>query len=228
MSLNRKIFIAGMALSLLMSFGVKAQEAGAADAENQPQATSEEGAIIFRIENITPIANKDGLTDQCSYIMTVFNRMNQPVKSADMVLSWKDKNAGKYRVKDGELQVISGKDAVEVITNQVTIENIAPHFQKSFEQKVSTDKCFLLLDNLEFKVSSCQVEGNRNASCTNKFNYIDSKNPEYYSEFKDVPESVLAKQAEEEKERELSKVTETITSIMDAMDATEKELEKIK
>lgn len=227
MSLNRKIFIAGMALSLLVSFGAKAQGTEVAD-DNQTQATSEEGAIIFRIENITPIANKDGLTDKCSYIMTVFNRMNQAVKSADVVLSWKDNISGKYQVKDGAIQVVAEKNATEVITNQVTIENIAPHTQKSFEQKVMTDKCFLLLDNVEFNVSSCRLEGNKNASCDNKFNYIDSKNPEYYSEFKDVPESVLAKQVEEEKERELSKVTETVNSIMEAMDATEKELEKIK
>ena len=227
MSLNRKIFIAGMALSLLVSFGAKAQGTEVA-ADNQTQATSEEGAIIFRIENITPIANKDGLTDKCSYIMTVFNRMNQADKSADVVLSWKDNSSGKYQVKDGAIQVVAEKDATEVITSQVTIENIAPHTQKSFEQKVMTDKCFLLLDNVEFKVSSCRMDGDKNASCDNKFNYIDSKNPEYYSEFKDVPESVLAKQVEEEKERELSKVTETVNSIMEAMDATEKELEKIK
>jgi hypothetical protein len=228
MSSNRKIFIASMALSLLMSFGVKAQEAAATDAENQTQATSEEGTIIFRIENIAPIANKDGLTDQCSYVMTVFNRLDNPIKSADMVLKWKDKISGKYQIEKGEIKVVSGEDATEVITNEVTIENIAPHIQKSFEQKVTTSKCFLLLDNLEFKVSACQVDGDKNASCADKFNYIDSKNPEYYSEFKDVPESVLAKQIEEEKERELSKVNENVASIMKAMDDTEEELKKIK
>ena len=42
--------------------------------------------------------------------------------------------------------------------------------------------------------------------CAGNFDYIDSKNPEYYSEFKDVPESVIAQQAEKEKASEVAKI----------------------
>ncbi|MBR1756551.1 MAG: hypothetical protein IJ738_03160 [Alphaproteobacteria bacterium] len=229
MSLNRNFFIAAMALSFLMVSGVKAQNAApTTDNQEEEQASSDTEAILFRIENIEPIVNKDGLTDQCSYMMTVYNRTDKTVKNADLTLVWKDKIGDKYKIQGDEIKVASAEDAVRVITTDVSIDNIAPRTQKSFANKVATDRCYLLLDNVEFKVSSCVDEDAKNNNCASKFNYIDSKNPEYYSEFKDVPASVLAKQAEEEKERELTKVSDTIKSITETMDATEAELEKIK
>lgn len=230
MSLNRNFFIAAMALSFLMVSGVKAQNAApTTDNQEEEQASSDTEAILFRIENIEPIVNKDGLTDQCSYMMTVYNRTDKTVKNADLTLVWKDKIGDKYKIQGNEIKAASAEDAVHVITTDVSIDNIAPRTQKSFANKVTTDRCYLLLDNVEFKVSSCVVDGaQKDSGCGNKFNYIDSKNPEYYSEFKDVPASVLAKQAEEEKERELAKVSDTVKSITETMDATEAELEKIK
>ena len=58
------------------------------------------------------------------------------------------------------------------------------------------DSCATEDDKVEMKNSKVVSKGN---SCGDKFDYIDSKNPEYYSEFKDVPESVMSKQIEDEK-----------------------------
>ncbi len=202
------------------------------------EATSDNEAVLFRIENIAPIANKDGLTDKCSYIMTVFNRTDKALRAADLKLEWVDSISRKYQIENGQISVAEGGRAETRVIKDVSIDNVAPHTQKSFEQTVDTDKCFLLLDNLSFNVVSCQMEGDtvqykdgqaaKGLSCGVSFNYIDSKNPEYYSEFKDVPESVLAKQVQEEKERELSKVNDTVSSIMTTLDKTDQELEKIK
>ena len=41
-----------------------------------------------------------------------------------------------------------------------------------------------------------------NGSCTGAFDYVNTQNPEYYSEFKDIPESELEKQAEEKKKQD--------------------------
>ena len=67
-----------------------------------------------------------------------------------------------------------------------------------------------------------------NGSCTGNFNYISSKNSEYYSEFKDIPESVLEKQAEEEKKNEIAKVTEKYNSTMSELKAISETLDRIK
>lgn len=113
-----------------------------------------------------------------------------------------------------------------------------PHRQKSFTSEVATDKCFSLLDNVEYTVKSCINEGETlemkdskivgAGSCTGNFNYINSKNPEYYSEFKDVPDSVLEKQAEEEKRNELAKVNEKQNSILNQIKNVDEILKKIR
>ncbi len=233
MNLNYKKIFAGMALGCLVATSVVA-----AEADKSVEQTSDMGAILFRIENINPIANKDGLTDQCSFMVTVYNRMNKGLKTADIDMEWVDNISNKYKLADNKIKVVGEHSAEKHINKTVTIDNIAPHSQKSFAQKVKTDKCYLLLDNLKYSVKTCFIEGSTVQykdgqainvdDCSNNFNYINSKNPEYYSEFKDVPASVLTKQIEDEKERELSKVNATVDAIMSSLDKTSKELERIK
>ena len=233
MKLNYKTVAASLALGCLLT-----SVANAAEPEKDVEATSNVDAILFRIENIAPIANKDGLIDQCSYTVTVYNRMDKGVRTADLQLDWEDNISAKYQVVDETIKVVGAKEAVTHVIKEMTIDDVAPHSQKSFEQKINTDKCYLLLDNLKYVVKSCFSEGtvakNKNGKidnkgdCAEKFNYIDSKNPEYYSEFKDVPDNILVKQAEEEKERALSKVNAAVDSIFSTLDDTDKELEKIK
>ena len=55
-----------------------------------------------------------------------------------------------------------------------------------------------------------------------------SKNPEYYSEFKDVPESVLQQQAEEEKNRDLNKINASYSDILLENEKTNDILKQIK
>lgn len=233
MNLNYKIAFTGLALGCII-----AANSIAAEPVENVESTSDRGAVLFRIENIVPIANKDGLTDQCSFMVTVYNRMNKGLQTADVQLEWLDNISGKYVIDGDQIQVINSKEADKRITKDIIIDNVAPHSQKSFAQKVSTDKCYLLLDNLQYTVKSCFLEGQSvqykdgkavtENGCNNNFNYIDSKNPEYYSEFKDVPASVLEKQIEEEKERELSKINTDVDYIMQTLDKATKELEKIK
>ena len=233
MKLNYKTTVTGLALGCLFAANVQAAP------QNQDEnSTSDAGAVLFRIENIKPIQNKDGLTDQCSYTVTVYNRMDKGLQTADIRFEWIDKISGKYKIDENQITAVEGANAELHIVKEMTVDNVAPHSQKSFTQKVNTDKCYLLLDNLQYVVKSCSLEGQKvqykdgkavaDNGCAKNFNYIDSKNPEYYSEFRDVPASSLAKQVEEEKERELSKVNATIDSIMNTLDATNGELEKIR
>lgn len=247
MSLTNKIILCGLSAGFLWASAAQAEVKNGADSEvtlnseakqageTTDSATAEETskpeAILFRVENITPIANKEGVTDECGYILTVYNRSDRPLKEAKLVLTWVDNLSGKYKLEESQLKVVSGEKAVSYINSEITLDGIAPHKQKSFEQKVKTDKCYLLLDNTKFNVTSCNVEGLSKAegeTCQSLFNYIDSKNPEYYSEFKDVPASVLEKQAEDEKKQELSKIDETIGKITQNMDETTELLRKLK
>jgi predicted glycosyltransferase len=76
----------------------------------------------------------------------------------------------------------------------------------------------LLLDNLVYKVESCATEDDKVVvknnvqtgkpnSCSDKFDYINSQNPEYYAEFKDKPDSMAEKQDDEAKQEENTRIT---------------------
>ena len=244
MNLN-KIILCGLGAGLLLAssaqaevnnlVGKKVEARPAADkrtpsAEANAESSKPEG-ILFRVENIQPITNKEGVIDRCSYMVTAYNRSDHPLKDAHMILTWTDQISGKYKIEKSQIKVVPSKEAKIQINSEINLGGIAPRKQKSFEQRVETDKCYLLLDNTQFNVVSCDVEGmdkldtNR---CTSMFNYIDSKNPEYYSEFKDVPASVLEKQAEDEKQQEIAKITETVEQINKTMDETTEILRKLK
>ena len=162
---------------------------------------------MFRIENIEPIRNKDGLIDKCEFMVTAFNRTDEDLKQAELELSWKDTISKRYNIQEGKVVTVEDEQEAEsVATQTVYLEAIPAHKQKSFKSEVETDKCFSLFDSLEYVVKTCVTEGEKlemknsqlldRGSCAGIFNYINSKNPEYYSEFKDVPESVLEKQIE--------------------------------
>lgn len=214
MNMFNKILLSGLSALIVFSLvnPVMAEDKKA-DAE-----TSKANAILFRIENIKPIADKDGLINKCTFMVTAFNRMDKSVREAKLKFNWQDNIAAKYTIENKEIKVNTGKDAATNVSAEVTLNEIAPHSQKSFEGSVDTDKCFLLFDNLNYTVDSCATEDDKvemknskvvskGNSCGDKFDYIDSKNPEYYSEFKDVPESVMAKQVEDEKVKEVAKIS---------------------
>lgn len=231
MSMFNKILLPTLVLSLALSTSGKTAWAD--------DESSEDTAIIFRIENIKPITNADGLVDKCSFVVTTFNRMNKGVKSAKLQMHWEDNISAKYAVVDGAVKAKKAKESRTVIETSVELENIAPHVQKSFEAVVQTDKCFILFDNLEYEVESCVVDGEKQqmrdnkvvggvGGCERNFNYINSQNPEYYSEFKDVPDSVLVKQADDEKKREVAKIEEVYKSTLSDIETLGKTLDEIK
>lgn len=203
------------------------------------EKTSDAGTIIFRIENIQPIKDKHGEVKQCSYVVTAYNRLNHMVKEANLDFVWNDNITGQYIQKIDESSKLSPDEITEnlssesgkntptkslksapqfkPITAAVKLFNIAPHSQKSFSNTVDTDKCFLLFDNLNYRVKNCSLEGEETVvkdnrvvqnggSCADKFNYINSKNPEYYAEFGDVPENIVQDQIEDEKNMEMDKI----------------------
>lgn len=203
------------------------------------EATSRSDGIIFRIENIKPITNEEGMTSQCEFYVTVYNRMDKDVKEAELSLAWTDNVSAKYKVENNKLQVEKDKEKAKfVVSKTITLKEIAPHQQKSFKEVVDTDKCFLLFDQVEYKVPSCFTGGDdvkmknnkrmSNGSCTGMFDYINSQNPEYYSEFKDVPESDLQKMAEEQDKSETQAIEDLYKSTVENMDKVSKNLRKIR
>lgn len=92
--------------------------------------------------------------------------------------------------------------------------------QISLQGQVDTDKCFALFDNIKFNVSVCNILGQETIvetrrgrvdadkdqlNCASLFAYVNSKHPEYYSEFKKISyeEQVAHERTVEEQEKEM-------------------------
>lgn len=236
MNLFNKVLLHTLS-AVVICFSVNDVKAQVSDGDKAD--SSKANAIIFRIEDIKPVTNDEGLVDSCSFVLTAYNRMSKGVQEADISLKWVDNISGKYAIKDGEIAVNKGAAAQTVVQTSMLIKNISPKSQKSFAGKVDTNKCFLLFDNLEYTVNHCMNVGDkvdvkdskivsREAGCTNNFDYISSTNPEYYSEFKDVPESVVEMQNEAEKKNELAKINEQYDVIMGDFSKVSKILAEIK
>lgn len=227
MSLVNKIALSGLILCLTFS------AAGNALAEEtKKKESSDANGILFRIENIEPQKNQEGLIDKCKFLITAYNRMNVGVKSATMEFKWTDTISNKFKVEGDEVKAVDDKQAKTVISKEVTIDTLGSHKQRSYEEVVETDKCFLLFDSLSFAVKNCYLDDGSSSTgkggCANKFDYITSKNPEYYSEFKDVPDSVLEQQAEDEKKQEIEKINKTIESSVTELKEISETLGRIK
>ena len=233
MSLVNKIALSSLMLCMFLTAAgrVMAEEK---DTKKQEESSKANG-ILFRIENIQPQKNSDGLIDRCKFLITAYNRMDVGVKSATMEFKWTDTISNKFKVDGDAVKAVSAKQATTVITKVVKIDTLGAHKQRSYEDVVETDKCFLLFDTLEYKVTNCQSDdgaGQKKASgkggCADRFDYITTSNPEYYSEFKDVPDSVIEKQVEEEKKEEVSKIEKTVEKSLSELKEVSTVLEGIK
>lgn len=230
MNLISKFMASGLAFGLVLASTTAVQAA---------EATSRGDGVIFRIENIKPIANEEGVTSQCEFFVTVYNRMEKGINEAELSLSWTDNIAEKYEVKDNKLKVKEDKEKAKFVINKiVNLKDLAPHQQKSFKEVLDTDKCFLLFDRVDYKVPTCYADGDEirmrnnkrtsNGSCTAKFDYINSQNPEYYSEFKDVPESSLQEIAQEQDKANNQAIDDLYKATVENIDKVSKNLRKIR
>ena len=115
--------------------------------------------------------------------------------------------------------------------------------QVSVRGQVDTDKCFALFDNIKFSVSSCNILGQDTATetrrgridadkdqlnCAALFAYVNSKHPEYYSEFKQMSyeEQLAQEKTVEEQEKEM--IQNINKAISKNFDETDTILEEIK
>lgn len=267
MNTFNKSVVLSVASMLFCSSLVAAEVAPAQPSETEAkkfEKTSDVGTIIFRIENIQPIKDKQGHVKQCSYVVTAYNRLNQMLKEAELDFVWQDNITGQYLKKIDESAKLTPAEIAENISAEtpekepvkeaketksavpqfqpivspVKLFNIAPHSQKSFSNTVDTDKCFLLFDNLNYKVNSCLLEGmaktekaddkQAEAGCAGKFSYISSKNPEYYAEFGDTPENIVQDQIEDEKNMEMEKIDNIYKETVSTLDKVDNTLKNMR
>ncbi len=223
------------------------------------EMSSKPRSVLFKIHEITPVLNAEGLVTNCDFMVTVYNRTNDSLRPSKIDMGWSDEVSNIYLADNEEK---AEKKAVNVNTRRsaynrtpqqeekklgdvvttVDVPALGSYKQVSVKASVKTEKCFMLLDNLEFKISACGIVGKdeettsrrRNndisavsTECANLFEYIDSQNPEYHGEFKNISFSEQEKQIAEDKKHDISDLEDKYNKVVKNFEKAEKIISNI-
>lgn len=187
------IFLSSLALgSLIFINSANAAEEAAKDNER----------VLFKIHDISPEKDGDGNITSCNMFITFFNRYPKALSNTQLVLSWDDYVVDEVINQEGRqtqeaLRRNPNADVMRyptsgitqpVVSTTVKVPLINSNQQLTVKNKINTDRCFLLMNDMEVKASSCSFAGGsgNDRGCKAIFNYISPKDPQYYSEFKEI------------------------------------------
>ena len=191
------------------------------------QALENDDALLVKIHDIKPVKNERGVTTNCEFTTTIYNRSSNDVSEVNFELNWYDE-ATKNTIEQEKSMNVSDRmrrteDFVSSdVRSQVNIPVLKKNTQKSVQGKINTDRCFLLMEDAVINVKSCKsgaTSRKDSISCDSLFQYVSSKSPEYYTDFLAV---TLDKQKEEDEKKQ-----EQVSQELDTMfDNIEENLQK--
>ena len=249
----KRALLGSVSLALsVAAFTVQAQEAAVQEDTTKPRA------VLFKVHDIKPVENAEGVITECDFLVTFYNRTTDSFRDAKVEMGWTDNVTDRYVVEEEEkaepervTQVNRSSQRNKPVslgefTTTVDMPALGAYKQATVKGNVKTEKCFLLLDNLEFNVSSCNIIGktesnttnnnrrsrvtaNRSASeCSNLFQYVDSKNPEYYDEFKNISYSEQERLLSNDKAQDTTEIDSSYETIVKNFEKAESVMNNIK
>ena len=216
------------------------------------QIDDSQPVVLFKIHNVKPIKNRDGKITDCEFSATFFNRSQTSVDNALINVNWKDeaisnviedeKEAALKKIQEHEYGLDSRPLPMDVSTTEKTtpivltaslkVPALKPYRQVSLRSKVSSDRCFLMINDATFKVENCSISNAARtgvvsptagkASCESLFKFVSAQDPEYYREFKKVSFNAERKAKQDALVQEQKSLTtlydEAVSDINKAMD----------
>lgn len=192
-------------------------------------AKAADDMVLFKIHDIAPVKNADGLISACEFGATFYNRTGLDVSNVDLKLTWEDdtlnqikddekKNAIMEENDDGYFSMskynanANANTGEEVgnpndVTMGLRLPPLKAYKQISLKSKVNTDKCFLLMGDVKVDVSSCKKGETEVTICRDLFKYVSVKDAEYYTDFQVISADELKSQEvtlEQQQKQELS------------------------
>lgn len=238
MRINRLFFLMSAVLSMV---------AGVASAEPSEADTSKKSAVLFKIHDIVPVKNSEGEVTGCDYNVTFYNRSSVNIGGAVMELEWDDtavseviEQEKKADAAENDGNMNRAHSATERTTNKklttsIEVPAIAPSAQAVVSSSVNTDRCFLLIEDVNYKVKNCRssVDSAANGrlgggSCDALFMFVSPQDAQYYLEFKAVSVAEQRKSAESEFDAKKRKIDEKYRKTMGSIDGINSVLSGIK
>ncbi len=212
---------------------------------NTAEPTTRSDAVIFKIHDIKPIDN-DGVVTGCDFLVTLYNRTAINFRSFTINLDWLDDVESEFRFEKYVESVIGFEEAkkqkeflgdkfdTEPLKTAITVNAFGADTQISVKSHIDSEKCYLLLKEANFNVSPCDIlrsadsmTGAPSQDCTTLFQLVNTSNPEYFGQFKNISATELAMRSKESENRELSDIDLVINKIVENMGASGETLAEI-
>ena len=195
MKVNAKNLMRFMALGLVF---------GAANVYAAPSNNDKEpfGEIIFKIHDIVPEKNADGNVVYCNIGATFFNRTKADASNVSLELEWNDnvigdvidiedreeKEANRTKSKAPRPRYSTSSFTSRTVSANLKLPPIKKNQQITMKSKVDTDRCFILLEEMDVNVVDCGtlVDTGTKGACNKYFQYVSPKSGEYYNDFKEI------------------------------------------
>ena len=201
------------------------------------------GEVLFKIHDIVPEKDADGKVLYCNIGATFFNNTTVDLNNIALTLGWNDEVIGETidqeeRAAKEQQRTNSRAARSRYSTSGFTSKTIRLSLklppmkakqQVSLKTKVDTDRCFLLLNDMDVNVNNCgtaSMSGKvSRRGCGNLFRYVSPAGAEYYTEFKEISpdqQAAIEDAALDAEQKELEQIyNETLTAIQNiASDAS--------
>lgn len=274
-----KQLLLGVACATLMIGNVNAASEDSSENEFVSKISSGENVVLFKVHDITPIKNDEGVVSDCEFALTLYNRSPKNVDAATIRLSWFDEgvsnviddedkkaledemeksmsnsrtseNRERGRIfsnsKNSQVQQPKTEDFVmRTLATSVALPQIKPFRQVSLKSKIKSDRCFLMLGELDFSFTSCRVtetesssstrnsmsigrsNGSGETACQSLFRYVSPRDPEYYREFQKVSFNEEAEKKKELREKDINEMQESYDNMMNTLMSASTTLQSI-
>ena len=131
-------------------------------------ASAAEEGVLFKIHDIIPVKNADGIVVSCELGATFYNRTESELTNAALTLSWDDEVVAEAinqeernarEIKRTPRRNVPRYNTASYNTKDISLNLRLPpiksHQQVSLKAKVVTDRCFLLLNDVNISVTKC-------------------------------------------------------------------------
>lgn len=223
MSISKNVF--GLALGTMLLTGVQTVWA-ASSAVAADENTTEE--VLFKIHDISPVKNREGEVVACDFRATFYNRSPYDIASANIDFVWKDKslenviedekkeNAQKNNRNVNRAYSETERRTSTDVSTYMEIQNLKSYKQITLDGRVNTDRCFMLLQQVDFSVKNCSAKGessarssarrSNNNPCGRIFKFVSPEDAQYYMDFKEI---TLDEEKSKEEAQKQEKKTQT-------------------
>ena len=184
----------------MLALGLGLGVADVKAAQNNGEESKKE--IIFKIHDVVPEKNADGIVVYCNVGATFFNRTGKNISNLSVSLVWNDdvigeiidiedraeREARRNKSKEPRSRYSTSSFTSKTVSADLKLPPVKENQQITLKTKVDTDRCFILLNEMDVFVTNCGTLGETSSkdTCSNYFRYIGPKQGEYYTEFKEI------------------------------------------